>query len=162
MAFRSAARQIRSTANCGRSCGPTVPEYASAQLGREGCESDDEVDALDQQMRGHWRRLDSSRSPRQPRSARSRSSTPSGPARRRTPSPARPKEAAARPLTPEVGFGEAMLGLYLDARERGSGEAEAIQSVASGCDEDASTVLETLIEHVRSLATEALRRKGRT
>ena len=55
-----------------------------------------------------------------------------------------------------------MLGLYLGARERGSGEAEAIQSVASGYDEDAATVLETLAEHARSPREATARRRAGT
>eukprot|EP00959_Pyramimonas_sp_CCMP1952_P091847 1922634-Pyramimonas_sp.AAC.1 len=103
-----------------------------------------EKNELDAAMKGlddHWKRLDRSGSPRAPlRGGRGfsggRSPSRTTPRSDRRPSRERDDWQGPESEVGDLDQGEAMLSVYLEARGSGSDEADALQCVASGFDED--------------------------
>eukprot|EP00959_Pyramimonas_sp_CCMP1952_P430251 9011806-Pyramimonas_sp.AAC.1 len=105
-----------------------------------------ELDAAIKSPDDHWKRLGRSGSPRAPPKGRRGSSAGKSPSRTPPRSDRRPPRERddGQGLESEMGDldqGEAMPSVYLEARGSGSDEADALQCVASGFDEEISAVV---------------------
>jgi len=137
------------------------PSGAASATGDLPSGEKEELEATTEGLNTHWKRLDKSASPRAP-SKGSRRDSSSGTSQRqpsprggRRGKPASEEGGAPDSETEDPTQGEAMLSVYLEAAGHGSDDADAVQCVASGFDEEVSVVLSRLSRYATHLADNA-------
>ena len=130
------------------------PAGAASATGEMPTSEKEALDATTKGLDAHWKRLDKSASPRAPSKGSQRGSSSGASQRRASPrgsrqgAPASGDSPAHDSDTEMPAQGEAMLSVYLEAAGSGSDDADAVQCVAAGFDEDVSMVLGLSLIHI--------------